>query len=311
MEALVYDGHSARYQAHYPRPVPGPGESLIQVLLAAVCSTDKEVLRGYKQDFRGVMGHEFVGIVLESDRPDLIGKRVVGELNTGCGTCLYCRTQREHHCVARRVPGMSRQDGCFAGYFVQTTRLLHLVPESLPTETAIYTEPLAAALQIAECIHLPPSQPVAVVGDGRLALMTAQALAANGTPVTVFGKHRDKLHRFAPFAQTHLTPKGSFETVVEATGSPGGLATAISLTRSKGTLALKSTYADLAQLNISELVVRELTLVGTRCGPFAPALSLLARGSVILPEISTFPLADFEAAFASPAFKVGFSFHKS
>lgn len=308
MQALFFDG-APHYTQNHPMPVPQPGESLVRILMAAICNTDREVMKGYKAGFSGVLGHEFVGVVEASLlRPDLVGKRVVGELNAGCKTCLYCTTGREHHCLTRKVIGMEGKDGCFAEYMTIATDLLHPVPDTLPTEQAIFCEPLAAALEVVEQSHLRPSQEVALVGDGRLAYMIGQVIALQGTPLTVFGHSPEKLAMFAPFAKTALEPSGSFEVVVEASGSPSGLKSAISLTRSMGLLVLKSTYADLAPLNTSELVVREITLRGSRCGPFVPALNLLNRGQVTLPPIDLYPLEQFEAAFASRAFKAGFDF---
>ncbi len=309
MKALFYDGSKAIYKEDYPMPETGEREgSIIRILISAVCNTDKEVMRGYKDDFIGVMGHEFVGVVEQSDDKSLIGKRVVGELNSGCGECIYCRTGRMHHCIDRKVPGMQSKDGCFAEYMSYDTSLLHVVPDEIPTEKAIFCEPLAAALQIPELVHLPPSETVAVMGDGRLAYLIAQVIAANGTPVQVFGLSEDKLKSFKDFAETSTSPSGSFETVIDATGSPAALKTSISLTRSNGTLVLKSTYAGNAEVNMSEIVVREIKIVGSRCGPFEPALNLIRRKLIKLPDIELHDLKDYEAAFTSNAFKAGFTF---
>lgn len=307
MQALVFD-KTIYYTAARPKPVPQPGESLVRILMAAICNTDREVIKGYRPHFKGVLGHEFVGVVEASPNESLVGKRVVGELNAGCKTCIYCTSGREHHCVSRKVLGMEGKDGSFAQYMTIATDLLHLVPTSLPTEQAIFCEPLAAALEVVEQSHLRPSQEVALIGDGRLAYMIGQVVALQGTPLTVFGHSAEKLAMFESFAKTALTPAGSFETVIEASGSPSGLQTAISLTRSMGLLIVKSTFAEMATLNTSELVVREITLRGSRCGPFVPALNLLNRGLVKLPPIDLYPLAEYERAFASRAFKAGFNF---
>lgn len=307
MKALYFEKQPS-YKEDYPKPEPKPHESLIRVLIAAVCNTDREIIKGYKPDFTGVLGHEFVGIVEKSSRPELEGKRVVGELNEGCKQCLYCRTGRESHCVNRKVIGIAGKDGCFAEYMTIATALLHEVPDNVPDEAAVNCEPLAAALEVVELSHIKPSQPVAVIGDGRLAFLIAQVIAINGTPVTVFGRHEDKLKNFKPFANTSLTPEGTFEVVVDATGAPSGLETAISLVRSRGLLILKSTYAGKPEVDMSELVVREITLRGNRCGPFTPALNLLKREQIILPKIQLFPLVHFEQAFSAKTFKVGFDF---
>lgn len=305
MKALYFDG-ALKYMSDYPIPIPDKNECLIRVELAAICNTDREVLRNYKPGFKGVLGHEFCGIVEQADDKALIGKRVVGELNLGCGECIYCKTNREKHCISRRVLGLNDMDGCFAQYVKLDKALLHIVPDNIPPEEAVYTEPLAAAMQVLESTHILPSTPVAVIGDGRLGFMIAQVLSLNGTHITVFGKHEEKLNAFKPFADTSTVPAGSFETVVEATGSPSGLKTAISLTRSGGTIILKSTYVIDASFNLSELVVREITLTGSRCGPFAPALALMEKGRIVFKEIELYPLSEYNDAFASRAFKVGF-----
>ena len=309
MRAIYYDGRDAVYKEDYPMPVPAGNDSLVQILLAAVCNTDKEVRRGYKPDFTGVMGHEFVGKVISSPNPELVGKRVVGELNEACGHCIYCKTGRPHHCSNRKVIGMTNKDGCFAEYMTISTDLLHIVPDSLPTETAIFTEPLAAALEILNQVHIRPDTNVAVLGDGRLALFIAQALSLNGVDLTVIGRHPEKLENFKSFAKTttDLTKEG-YEVVVDATGSPTGLISAMDLVRKQGTIVIKSTYAGTVDINMSAAVVNELTIVGSRCGPFEPALTLLERGSVKLPKIELYELKDFEKAFSSPAFKAGFQF---
>lgn len=309
MKALYFDG-TLQYISDYPTPIPKKNECLVRVELAAICNTDREVLRNYKPGFNGVLGHEFCGIVDQADEKSLIGKRVVCELNLGCGECIYCKTNREKHCVSRLVLGLSDMDGCFAEYVKLDRALLHVVPDNIPPESAVYAEPLAAAMQVLESTHILPSTPVAVISDGRLAYMIAQVLSLNGTHVTVFGKHEEKLAAFKTFADTATAPAGSFETVVEATGSPSGLQTAISLTRSGGTIILKSTYASNASINISELVVREITLKGSRCGPFAPALALIEKGRIIFKEIELYPLNEYGAAFASKAFKAGFDLRK-
>lgn len=308
MKALYFDGERAVYREDLPRPVPCEGESLIRILMSAVCNTDKEILKGYKPGFTGIMGHEFVGVVEESPDQELIGKRVVGELNAGCGTCLYCRTGREKHCVSRQVIGMEKHDGCFAEYMTLATHLIHEVPQALPTEQAIFTEPLAAALEIPSMIHIDPAKNIAVIGDGRLAFMITQVLSLTGADVTVIGKHEDKLQQFSPYAKTATKAEDTFEYVVEATGSPSGLLLAKDLVRKQGTIILKSTYAGEISIDMSYMVVNEITVSGSRCGPFEPALNLLNRSLVKLPPIELHELKDYENAFNSKAFKAGFKF---
>ena len=306
MKGIYFDGEKALYRTDLPFPQRKDGQSLIRIILAAVCSTDREILKGYRPSFRGIMGHEFVGIVEESDNPSLVGKRVVGEINENCGKCLYCRTGREHHCSSRQTPGLSR-DGCFTEYMVLRTDLLHTVPDSLPTETAVYTEPLAAAYEILEQVRIEKGAPLAVIGDGRLALCIASVMHTVGADVTVVGKHKEKLTLFSPLGRT-TTEAGreEYEIVIEASGSPSGFGDALKAVRKKGTIVLKSTYAEKVSFDMSLIPVNELTIVGSRCGPFEPALEALSSGKIVLPSIEKYRLSDFEKAFSSPAFKAGF-----
>lgn len=308
MQGIYFDGSTACFREDLPKPVPKEGESLIRILMAAVCNTDKEILKGYRPDFRGVMGHEFVGVVEQSPDESLAGKRVVGELNASCGQCIYCRTGRPTHCSNRRVLGMHHKDGCFAEYMTIDTGLLHLVPEELETERAVYTEPLAAAYEILTQVELGPEKNIAVLGDGRLSYCVAQAMHAEGRRVTVIGKHPEKLELFAPYADTSMDwEPESYEVVVEATGSPSGLRQAITMVRKKGTIVLKSTYAGETSLPMSEIAVNEITIVGSRCGPFPPAVRALAERKAIFPPIRLYGLKDFEQAFADRGFKAGFT----
>lgn len=308
MKGLYFDGKKAVYREDLAIPVPDEGRSLIRILIAAVCSTDKEILKGYRPDFKGIMGHEFVGIVEQSDDISLIGKRVVGEINEVCHKCLYCMAGREHHCENRTTPGLSK-DGCFAEYMILKTENLHVVPDNLPTEVAVYTEPLAAAFEILEQIKITKNMPVGVLGDGRLALCIANVMHHAGADVTVIGKHPEKLKNFEKIAHTTTEhEKEAYEVVVEATGSPEGIKTAIELVRKKGTIVLKSTYADNVNINLSMIPVNEITVVGSRCGPFQPALDALSKGDIVLPPIEQYELKDYEKAFTSSAFKAGFVF---
>lgn len=320
MKALYYNGEKAIYEPNAPMPVCREGESLIKILLANICSTDREILKGYRSDFRGIMGHEFVGRVVESSNAELIGKLVVGEMNKGCGDCIYCRTGREKHCLSLEVIGMSK-DGCFAEYMTLATHLIHVVPEGLAAEKAIFTEPLAAALEITEQVKIDPSKNAAIIGDGRLAYMIAQVLSLTGAELTVIGKHADKLKLFEPYAKTaklsdyfedgeyrKLTGEECFEYVVDASGSETGIHLALNIVRRMGTIILKSTYAGETSINMSAIPVNEITIVGSRCGPFEPALKLLKDEKVSFPDVELYDLSDYEKAFASPAFKAGFRF---
>ena len=309
MKGIYFNGTDAVYREDLPMPVRGEKESLVKILLCAVCNTDKEVKKGYRPDFRGVMGHEFVGEVVESSDETLIGKRVVGELNATCGECIYCKTGRPTHCNERRVLGMKNKDGAFAEYMTIDTNLLHLVPDELPTEIAIFTEPLAAAFEILTQIHVSPNKNAAVLGDGRLALFVAQVLAQTGIDLTVIGKHEEKLELFKSFAK--VTTEGEiegYEYVAECTGSPTGLQKALDLVRKKGTIILKSTYAGTVDVNMSMVAVNEISIVGSRCGPFEPALKMLKEKKISLPMIELYECCDFEKAFESGAFKAGIRF---
>ena len=313
MKGLYFDGEKAVYREDLPKPACREGESLIRILMAAVCSTDREILKGYRPNFRGVMGHEFVGVVEESEDETLVGQRVVGELNAGCGHCLYCRTGREKHCPDRKVIGMEGKDGCFAEYMTLQTHLIHRVPDELPTERAIFTEPLAAAYEITSQVHISPDTKVALLGDGRLSLMIGQVLSLTGTDLTVIGKHPEKLELFSPFAKTasekEVREAGeTFEVIVDATGAESGLQMAKDLIRRQGTIILKSTYAGKANVDMSYFVVNEITIKGSRCGPFEPALRMLAQKRIVLPEIELFDLKDYGKAFAYRGFKAGFRF---
>ncbi len=308
MKALYFDGTKPIYSEDYPKPSAYEGHSLIKVIMSAVCNTDREVIKGYRPNFKGVLGHEFVGIVEDSDDKNLIGKRVVGELNEGCGKCVYCKTNREKHCLNRKVIGMEQLDGTFAEYFVLANHLIHIVPDDLPTEKAIYTEPLAAALQIPNMLHIKPSTNVAVIGDGRLALMIAQVIALTGADLTVIGKNEEKLRNFESFAKTSHKEGDSYEIVIDACGNPSGIETAKNIVRKGGTIVIKSTYAGTTNIDLSYFVVNEITIVGSRCGPFEPALKLLDMGLVKLPQIELWQLKDYQKALESKAFKVGFEF---
>ncbi len=318
MKAIYYDGSKACYREDLPIPQCTEGHSLIRILAANICNTDREIMKGYTPGFCGIMGHEFVGEVTESSDESLVGKLVVGELNEGCGDCVYCRTGREKHCLSAKAIGISK-DGCFAEYMTQATHLLHKIPKGLSVEQAIFTEPLAAALQISKQVHIDPSLNAAVIGDGRLAFMIAQVLALNGISMTVIGKHPEKLALFQDFADTalyrdyfeagkmrSLTGDECFEYVIEASGNPTGIHLALCLVRRAGTIILKSTYTEQTTLDLSQIAVNEITVVGSRCGPFEPALKLLKEGRVRFPDVEWHELKDFEKAFASPAFKAGF-----
>lgn len=298
MQALVLHEGKASYRDDYPPPIPGVGEALVRVTLAGVCQTDLEIMRGYVPGFGGVLGHEFVGVVVQAAEGGWHGRRVVGSINIGCGVCATCRQHGPEHCPQRQALGIHRRDGAFADYLTLPLANLHLVPDGVSDETAVFSEPLAAALRIREQICVRPTGETAVLGPGRLGLLVAQVLALAGTPVTVLGRRPETLALPARLGLSTGLVSGfgdnAFDLVVEATGQEAGFAQALRLIRPLGTLILKSTFAGQVSLNLSKLVVDEITVVGSRCGPFAPALRLLAQGGVQVSGLidAQFPLRE-------------------
>ena len=301
MQAIVFD-RELRVDTDYPRPVPDPGEALIQVRLAGICNTDLEILRGYHQ-FRGVLGHEFVGTVLSCPGAggvdaEWIGRRVVGEINVGCGECAFCRQDIPSQCLSRGVVGILGRDGALAEFLVLPLVNLHPVPDSIPDEVALFVEPLAAAVQVLSLAHIRPEDRVGVVGDGKLGLLVAQVLATGSADVTLIGRHPEKLALAAGWGISVGRPDHKLDLVVECSGSPRGLTAALDLVRPRGTVALKSTHHQLTEVNLSRVVVDEIRLLGSRCGPFRPALHLLASGKVDVTSLieARYPLLDGLAA---------------
>ncbi len=265
-------------------PVPEPSdEALIRIRLAGICGTDLELLKGY-YPFRGVPGHEFVGEVVQSSDPEWIGKRVVGEINITCGKCEPCLRGRSAHCENRIVLGISGRDGVHAEFVRLPLANLHRVPDVVPDEAAVFTEPLAAALEIQEQVHFSPSSRVLLIGAGRLGQLIAQTLALNGCSLRVAVRypHQKQLlesRGIRTISEGEIPVKG-YDVVIEATGSPSGFDLARRSIRARGTLVLKSTYRDPMLVRWSPMVVDEITLIGSRCGPFPPALHLLSTRSV-------------------------------
>lgn len=279
------------------KPRRGPGMALVRVLYAGICNTDLELQRGY-YGFRGRPGHEFAGEVVQADDPPLAGKLVVGEINLSCENCDWCARGLGQHCPRRTVLGILKHPGAFAEFVVLPERNLHLVPPGIPSEQAVFVEPLAAACEILDQVKIPRGAPVAVLGDGKLGLLIAQVLQAHGARVHQFGRHKDKL-RIAEHAGVvgelagQTTPAASYDWVVDATGSPEGLQTAVAMTRPRGTVIMKSTVHGRVSIDTAPVIVNEITLVGSRCGRFEPALKLLAAGKVRVDEMisQVFPLA--------------------
>ena len=281
MLALYFDGQPQIREAD--RPAPGEGEVLVRVRLAGICGTDLEVLKGY-HGFKGIMGHEFTGEVAGPENSPWLGRQVVGEINIGCGACEACRGGRARHCRKRRVLGLKDHDGAIAHYLTLPAANLHAVPPEVPDASAVFTEPLAAALRVQESAPVSPESRVLVVGDGRLGLLISWVLALSGAEVHLAGHHPEHLALAQPQGiVTCLSsdlPSGDYDMVVEASGSPAGLELALSRVRPLGTVVLKSTYAGRYSLDPAALVVPEVRLVGSRCGPFAAALRLLRDGRI-------------------------------
>jgi alcohol dehydrogenase len=284
-------------------PVRPAGFALLRLLAGGICNTDLELQRGY-YGFSGTPGHEFVGEVVESDTAALRGRRVVGEINLACRCCDWCRKGLGRHCPQRTVLGIVRHPGAFQELFTLPEANLHVVPEAMPTERAVFVEPLAAACEILDQAVIPPCSTVAVLGDGKLGLLIAMVLGAYGHRIHHFGRHAEKL-RIAQAAEksTAPPPAAAYDYVVDATGSPEGLRTAVQATRPRGTLILKSTVHGTVPMDTAPIIVNEITLVGSRCGRFETALPLLDRNLIPVDELiaARFPLAEAPAAFACAA----------
>ncbi|HXV48044.1 MAG TPA: alcohol dehydrogenase catalytic domain-containing protein [Candidatus Binatia bacterium] len=298
MRALYWDGGELCLNPSYPTPVLQPKlqdsgskiasetrpdlTALVKVHLAGICSTDLQILKGY-MGFTGVPGHEFVGSVSEGPS-DWIGKRVVGEINFGCGSCDYCRRDLGRHCPNRSVMGILNADGAFAEYLAVPAENLHAVPDNISDEEAVFAEPLAAAFEILTQIQLDPSDEVLVLGDGKLGNLCAQVVRLTGAKVTALGKHADKLQLIKNAGVRTIELSGwkprVFDVVVEATGSSSGFELALSAVRPRGTVILKSTIAGTLQLSLAPIVINEINVIGSRCGPFADALEALAARRV-------------------------------
>jgi len=301
VRALRFDGTRLHLASDLPDPVAGPDEALVRVHLAGICRTDLEICRGYL-GFRGTPGHEWVGEVVAAADAALRGARVVGEINFGCGTCDRCRGGLARHCPTRRVQGIVGADGAFAELMVVPAAVLHRIPDELPDRLAVFTEPVAAAFEILEQLGDVGGVCALVLGDGKLGLLVGQVLAAAGARVRVTGHHAEKLAVAERLGLETGPPDPGADLVVDASGSPGALREALALVRPRGTVVLKTTVAEEHRLDLAMAVVNEVTIVGSRCGPFMPALASLAGGVQVAPLIdAVYPLADAVDAFAHAA----------
>jgi alcohol dehydrogenase len=282
MKAIIFDGQ-LRFVSDYPVPELGDGDALIKVCLAGICNTDLEIMKGY-MGFRGVIGHEFVGVVekVSGDHHRFVGKRVVGDINCGCGECQYCKTGMKRHCPSRTTLGIASKDGALAEYVSLPVDNLFVVPTNVKDEEVVFTEPLAAAYEILEQIHVKPTDRVLVLGDGKLGILVALVLRLSQAQVVLTGRHEGKLaiardQGVQTMALEALAVDKTFDIVVDATGLPSGLGAALQFVKPQGTIVLKTTAAEDIPTNLAPVVVNEVKIIGSRCGPFEPALRALSE----------------------------------
>lgn len=305
MRALTYIDR-LRLETSYPEPERLPGEALLRVRVAGICATDLELIRGY-MDFEGVLGHEFVAEVVEADTPALVGRRVVGEINCPCRECPTCAEGLPNHCPLRTVLGILERDGAFADYTTLPEACLHQIPEELDERAAVFAEPLAAALQVLEQAPVDGETTVCVLGDGKLGMLVAQVLHTTGCRLTVLGHHEDKLDilraRGIAASLAEEAPGVRYQVVVDATGLPEGLSQALGLVAPRGTVVLKTTVAGETTLTLAPVVIDEVTVVGSRCGPLDKAVEWLAAGRVEVEPLieAAYPLSEGIEAFRHAA----------
>ncbi|HXG73976.1 MAG TPA: alcohol dehydrogenase catalytic domain-containing protein [Candidatus Nitrosotenuis sp.] len=305
MKALFLDGANLKLQYDYAQPKLG--EALVRVKFAGICGTDLEMLRGYAS-FRGVLGHEFVGVVADSQDKSLIGKRVVGEINVGCQKCDMCQRGLERHCPDRTVLGIHKRDGAFAEFLSLPERNLHVLPDAVSDKQAVFVEPLAAAFEIQEQLDIEPNSKIAVLGDGRLGQLITRVMKISHQNIVCFGRHQNKLgllQKIGVKTKTEITEKDqhSFDVVIEATGSESGFSDTMRLAKPRGIVVLKSTIASKNKLDISPAIVNEITFIGSRCGPFRPAIEGLALGAIKVDDLidKIYPLDEYDKALKEAA----------
>lgn len=305
MRALVFDGHALHFDPAHPTPGPPPGHVLIRVTHAGICNTDLELVKGY-MGFRGILGHEFVGV---AESGPLQGQRVAGEINLACGKCPTCLAGMPTQCPNRTTLGIDRHDGAFADYLTLPAENLHPLPDAVSDEQAVFVEPLAAALQTLHLTHISPHQRVVLIGAGKLGLLTAQVVALTGCDLTVIARHARQFDLLAGWGiraaeEGSLAPR-SADVVIDCTGTAEGFATALNIVRPRGAIHLKSTYHGLPQADLTRVVVDEVQVHTSRCGPFAAAIRLLARGLIDVEALidARYPLAEGVTAFEHAAQK--------
>jgi len=308
MKALVFD-NGLHFQTDYPAPVPKQGEALIRITRAGICNTDIEIIKGY-MNFRGIPGHEFAGVVEKCEDRGMIGKRVVGEINIGCNSCSFCKNNMRNHCPERTVLGILNRNGAFAEYITLPVSNLHVIPDSVTDDEAVFAEPLAAAFEILRQVAVTSADKVCVLGDGKIGLLVAQVLALTGCDLVLKGKHSEKLNIVKEMGiRTEIvstdkadaiheaplqnkTGKNQFDIVIDCTGSPSGISNALDIVRPAGKIVLKTTVAETDPLDVNRFVIGEITLIGSRCGPFLPAIHAIEKKSVRLSNLvsAKFPL---------------------
>ncbi|MCK5861100.1 MAG: alcohol dehydrogenase catalytic domain-containing protein [Candidatus Hydrogenedentes bacterium] len=295
MKALLFD--TKLHLEDIPIPVPATGEALVRVSTAGICNTDIEICRGY-MNYSGILGHEFVGVVEEASNSYMVGKRVVGEINCVCEQCRYCKMEMPNHCQNRSVLGILNRPGVFAEYVTLPEKNLHIVPDALNDEMAVFTEPLAAAFRITEQVSLASDDRIFVLGDGKLGQLISQTLWLYSKNIICLGKHQWKLDMLSSLgidtAIQNSELAGNADIVVDATGSSNGLHQALSLVRPEGTVLLKTTCVNPLNIDSKSTVINEVRILGSRCGPFRPALEALALGTVETRPLVTesYPLVD-------------------
>lgn len=309
MKALIFD-KELLLKDNYPKPSPAADEALVKVQLAGICNTDKEIMLGYTP-FEGVLGHEFVGVVEDCSNRELVGKRVVGDINIGCGECEFCLKGMPNHCSNRKTLGIHTKDGAFAEYLTIPMKNLHIVPDDVSNENAVFAEPLAAAFNILDNVEIKPTDKVAIIGDGKLGLLISHAISTSTKNLFLIGKHAQKM----ALVQDILNPvllsdakdlSNSFDLVIECTGNDSALVMATDIVKPKGVIVLKSTFAGSVNIDLSLWVQKEIRLVGSRCGRYAPALDYLSDNRIDLTKLidKTYLIEDWEEAFKA-AFRKG------
>jgi threonine dehydrogenase-like Zn-dependent dehydrogenase len=302
MKAVVLEGNEIRVK-DIPRPKPSTDEVLIKVRKAGICNTDLELAKGYMH-FEGILGHEFVGTVESAPDQSWVGKRVVGEINLYCGQCDLCRAGLAKHCSRRSVLGILNKDGAFAEYITLPPKLCHSIPDEISDFEAVFVEPLAAALEIFERVTISKQDRALILGDGKLGLLMAQIMRQHTPQVTCIGKHQRNLEYLTPYGidiyQTGIDLDRQFTVVVEATGNENGLREALSLVLPRGSIILKSTFRGKSQIDVSKIVVDEIQIIGSRCGPFPEAILVLGRKMINVEDLidGDFSLERCDEAFA-------------